>query len=310
MITVLFTAPEPYWDAYQAPMRHALDAMGLDYALSPECPDPAQVDYLVYAPGGPVDDFSPFTKAKAVLSLWAGMENIVNNKTLKLPLTRMVDHGLREGMREWVTGHVLRHHLGLDKHILGQNGQWLPDAPPLARDRTVAVLGLGELGRICASSLAALNFNVLGWSQHQKTLDGISCFHGEDGLNTVLSAVEILVLLLPLTARTTHILNADTLARLPRNAVIINPGRGPLIDDDALLTALDNGQVSHATLDVFAVEPLPADHPYWAHPRVTVTPHIASQTRPDTASMMIAQNIKRHEAGKPLLHLVDRKAGY
>lgn len=105
-------------------------------------------------------------------------------------------------------------------------------------------------------------------------------------------------------------MNADTLALLPKGACIINPGRGPLIDDDALLAALNTGQVGHATLDVFRVEPLPADHPYWAHPNVTVTPHIASETRPETAAQVICENIRRGEEGKPFLHLVDRSLGY
>ncbi len=310
MIQVLFCAPMADWQEYQAPLRRALDETGLNYTLSPECTDPAKVDYLVYAPGGPVKDFAPFTRAKAVLSLWAGVERIVSNDTLNIPLARMVDRGLSEGMREWVTGHVLRHHLGMDRHILGQNGQWQPDVPPLARNRTVGILGLGTLGQTCAVALAALNFNVLGWSRRPKDIPGLTSYSGDDGLTQVLTRSEILVLLLPQTAQTRHVLNSKTLAQLPKGAVIINPGRGPLIDDEALLAALDSAHIHHATLDVFAVEPLPADHPYWAHPRVTVTPHIASQTRPDTASERIAQNIARREAGAPLLHLVDRQAGY
>ncbi len=310
MIDILFAAPAAYWDEYQTPLRRALDNVGLDFTLTPDCPDPEQVNYLVYAPGGPVSDFTPFTKAKAVLSLWAGVEDIVSNKTLTLPLTRMVDNGLAEGMVEWVTGHVLRHHLGMDKHIHGQNGIWRHAAPPLARERTIAVLGLGELGRSCASALAALNFNVLGWSRRQKNIEGITCFSDEGGLNKVLAQAEILILLLPLTADTRQIINTSNIARLRKGAILINPGRGPLIDDDALLTALNTGHISHATLDVFDVEPLPSTHQFWGHKQVTVTPHIASQTRADTASQMIAKNIRRCEAGATLLHLVDRTAGY
>lgn len=310
MIQVLFCAPATDWGEYQAPLRRALDKTGLAYTLSPQCADPKDVDYLVYAPGGPVKDFTPFSRAKAVLSLWAGVERIVGNDTLTMPLARMVDSGLNEGMREWVTGHVLRHHLGLDRHILGQNGQWQTEVPPLARNRTVGILGLGALGQTCAAALAALNFDVLGWSRSQKQIADITCHSGDDGLGEVLARSEILVLLLPQTAQTRHILNTRTLGQLPRGAVIINPGRGLLIDDEALLAALDNCRIGHATLDVFEVEPLPADHPFWTHPKVTVTPHIASQTRPDTASEMIAENIRRAEVGAPLLHLVDRKAGY
>ena len=121
---------------------------------------------------------------------------------------------------------------------------------------------------------------------------------------------EIAVLLLPDTAETENTLNTRTLALMPRGAVIVNPGRGTLIDDDALLAALDAGQIGHATLDVFRTEPLPQDHHYGAHPNVTVTPHIASETRPDTASELIAENIARAEADEPLRHVVDRNLGY
>jgi glyoxylate/hydroxypyruvate reductase A len=158
--------------------------------------------------------------------------------------------------------------------------------------------------------LATLGFPVTGWSRSEKSIDGITCHHGEAGLRTALTGAEIVVLLLPDTPATENTLNDETLALLPKGARLINPGRGPLIDDNALLAALDSGQVGHATLDVFRVEPLPLDHPYWAHPNVTVTPHIAAETRAITAARVIAENIRRGEAGEPLLHLVDRSLGY
>jgi glyoxylate/hydroxypyruvate reductase A len=172
--------------------------------------------------------------------------------------------------------------------------------------RKVGVLGLGELGGACAGTLAQLGFQVMGWSRSAKDIPGVTCLHGPDGLATVLGEAEILILLTPFTSKTENLLNAERLAALPKGAVIINPGRGGLIDDDALLAALDAGHIGHATLDVFRVEPLPKDHPYWAHPRVTVTPHIASETRSDTAAAVIAENIRRGEQGESLLHVVDR----
>lgn len=310
MINILFAAKPANWASYETPLRRALDDTGLAYTLKTETTDPASIDYLIYAPSGPVRNFTPFINAKAVLGLWAGVEGITGNETLTIPLTRMVDHGLTEGMVEWVTGHTLRHHLGMDQHILGQDGQWRDFVPPLARDRTVAVLGLGALGSACATALSALNFNVLGWSRREKDIKDITCYFGDDGLDRTLSQAEILILLLPLTADTENLLDAKRLSQMPKNAFIINPGRGPLIDDEALLSAFETGQIAHATLDVFRIEPLPVDHPYWAHPRVTVTPHIASETRPDSASRVIAENIRRNEAGEPLLHVVDRTAGY
>lgn len=310
-LQILYAGAEKNWPVYQDALHRALQKAGVDAALSNTFSAPESVDYIVYAPTGPVQDFTPFTSLKAVLSLWAGVETFAHNETLKVPLTRMADSGLREGMVEWVTGHVLRHHLGMDSHVLQQDGVWRNGTvPPLARDRRVGILGLGALGLACASALAALNFRVSGWSRRQKDVTGIKCFSGDDGLETVLSTSEILVLLVPLTGQTENIVNRRTLSLLPEGAVVINPGRGALIDDTALLDALDSGQVAHATLDVFREEPLPISDPYWAHPKVTVTPHIASDTRPSTAAEAIVENIRRFEAGKPLLNLVDRASGY
>lgn len=310
MVNILFSAHDDRWEVYKTALPMALAEAGIEnVTLSRDLP-PSDVDYIVFAPNGPVKDFAPYTRCKAVLSLWAGVETVVGNQTLTQPLCRMVDDGLKQGMVEWVTGHVLRHHLRMDRHILGQNGEWRPEAPPLAKDRPITILGIGELGLACADALRALNFPVRGWSRSEKTRPGIDCFHGKSGLTKALTGAQGVVLLLPATPATENILNDRTLACLAPGAFILNPGRGPLIDDAALLAALDSGQVGHATLDVFRVEPLPAEHPYWAHPRVTVTPHIASETRADTSSQVVAENIRRGEAGEPFLFVVDRGAGY
>ena len=308
-VNILFAAKAESWAEYQAPLTAALAEKGVAANLVQDCA-PDQVDYIVYAPNSTVQDFTPYTRCKAVLNLWAGVENVVGNTTLTPPLARMVDHGLTQGMVEWVTGHTLRHHLGMDRHIHGLNGQWIKDVPPLAEDRGVTILGLGALGSACAQAIAGLGFDVTGWSRSPREVAGLRCLHGTEGLAQALSTAEILILLLPLTAATEDLLNAARLAQMPRGAVILNPGRGALIDDTALLAALDSGQIGHATLDVFRVEPLPADHAYWAHPSVTVTPHIASETRASSASRVIAENVRRGEAGEPLLHLVDRNLGY
>lgn len=309
MTVVLFAAGAERWRQFEAPIKAALSRAGVTAQVVTEA-SAQTVDYIVYAPGSAVQDFAPFTRLKAVLNLWAGVEGIVGNETLTVPLCRMVEAGLTDGMVEWVTGQVLRHHLGLDRYILGTDPAWDPVFPPVARNRHVGILGLGELGGACARALVALNFRVSGWSRREKSLSGVTCFHGPEGLDALLATSEILVLLLPASAATNDILNADTLGRLPEGSVVINPGRGSLIDDDALLDALDRGQVSHATLDVFRTEPLPNDHPYWTHPRVTVTPHVASETRAETAAETLVENIRRGEAGEPFLHVVDRGAGY
>ena len=309
MTRILFAAPA-LWDEYRDTLPRALVEVGVVAEVVTEAPDPEAIDYIIHAPSAPLQDFAPFTGTKAVLSLWAGVERIVGNPTLTQPLCRMVDPWLTEGMVEWVVGHALRHHLGMDRHIVNPGRVWDPTCPPLARERPVAMLGLGALGLAAARALQALNFPVTGWSRSKKVIPGLATDHGADGLLRVLAKAEIVVTLLPKTPETDNLLNARAFAAMPRGAVVLNPGRGALIDDAALLAALDAGQIGHATLDVFRAEPLPQDHPFWSHPGITVTPHIAADTRATSAARVIAENIRRGEAGEPLLHRVDRTRGY
>ena len=306
MTGLLFSAPAGDWAQWRAPLERACAGLGVEVS---DRMDPEAVDYVAYAPGGGLTDFGRFPRLKAVLSLWAGVERIVGDPTIRVPLCRMVDPGLKAGMVEYVTGHVLRHHLGIDAHLKRQDGVWRGGlVPPLAADRRVGILGLGELGAAAGRALAGLGFDVAGWSRRPKADLPFPALSGEDGLAEVLGRSEILVLLLPATPATEGLMNADRLARLPAGAVLINPGRGRLVDEAALLAALD--RLGHATLDVFRVEPLPPEHPFWSHPKVTVTPHIASATRPATAAQVVAENIRRAEAGEPLLYQVDRAQGY
>ncbi len=309
---VLFSAARGDWPRYAPPLRAACAEVGLDIVLSETPPTAglAGVDYIIGTASGPVQDFAPFTSARAVLSLWAGVERLLANPTLTQPIVRMIDPGLTAGMVEWVTGHALRHHLGLDRLVTAQDGAWDPVIPPLAAERPVAVLGLGALGAASARVLAALGFPVAGWSRTPRDIPGVACHAGPTGLEAALRGAEIVVLLLPETPATTDILDARTLGWLAPGAVVLNPGRGPLIDDGALLAALDAGRIGHATLDVFRTEPLPPAHPFWAHPRVTVTPHVASATRPETAARALAASMAEIEAGRPPAGLVDRTRGY
>lgn len=308
-LTLLFAAGSENFACYQVALHKALAAQGIAAEITTNAP-PETVDYIIYAPGSVVTDFGPFTRCKAVLSLWAGVERIVGNPTLTQPLCRMVDRALEQGMVEYVTGHVLRYHLGMDRHIVGPP-VWDPQVPPLAGERPVGVLGMGALGSACALALARLGFPVLGWTRSARQLpDPVMAHHGPEGLVAVLGRAEILVTLLPLTPWTENVINARALGMMPRGAVLINPGRGALIDDAALLDALDRAHLAHATLDVFRTEPLPADHRFWTHPRVTVTPHVAAATRPETAAQVVAENIRRGESGAPFLHRVDTRRGY
>ena len=244
------------------------------------------------------------------MGLWAGVENIVDNGTLNAPLTRMVDQSLTRGMVEWVVGHSLRHHLGMDRHLFGQDGIWRSEIAPLAADRPITILGMGALGRACAEALADLGFPVNGWCRTRKRITGVQMYCGDRWFSNALKGAQIIITLLPLTPQTRNCIDAECLASLPRGAVLINPGRGDLIDESALLEALDKGHIEHATLDVFAREPLPPEHPFWAHAKVTVTPHIAAATRPESASRVIATNVWRSQTGRPLLYRVDRESGY
>lgn len=312
-MALLYGGREAGWPEWGPALTEALAEAGIDIAVTRGTDAPDSVRYIAYAPGGPITDFAPFTGLRAILSLWAGVERVLANPTLPqgVPLCRMVDEGLRQGMVEWVVAQVLRHHLGLDAHLQGQDGIWREGPPPpLAPERGVAVLGLGELGAAVAQAVARLGFAVTGWSRRPRMIEGVTCRSGEDGLSATLSGAEILVCLLPETAATTDLLDATRLGLLPRGAIIINPGRGTLIEDKPLLAALDSGALGHATLDVFRTEPLPPSHPFWAHPRITVSPHVAAATRPRTAARAVAANIARAEAGLPLLHVVDREAGY
>lgn len=298
---VLFAADG--WDKWAPAIRAACPEAELLQQAAPDA-----VDAIIYAPNGPGCDFAAYPSARLVQSLWAGVERIAPDTSLTQPLARMVDPGLEQGMIDYCAGWVLRAHLGMDSYA--QDGLWRNDlVPPLATGRAVTVLGAGALGQAVARALKGLGFDVATWSASGRGADGIPAFAGPD-LDQALSRAEILVLLLPDTAETRDILNRRTLALLPQGATVINPGRGTLIDDQSLLDALNAGRVRHAVLDVFRAEPLPPDHPYWAHPRVTVTPHIASETRVATAAQVVADNLRRVMRGEAPRFLVDRAKGY
>jgi glyoxylate/hydroxypyruvate reductase A len=174
----------------------------------------------------------------------------------------------------------------------------------------VGVLGVGHIGGSCARALAELGFEVRGWARSAREVPGVRVFSGPGSLPQFLSGVQILICLLPLTPATRGILNADLFAQLAPGAWLINLARGAHLMEPDLLRALDSGQLAGATLDVFATEPLPREHPFWLDPRISMTPHAAALTRPETAVPRLAQNIARERSGQPLLDVVDRGAGY
>ncbi len=270
------------------------------------------VDYaLVWQPEPGV--LAKMSKLKVIFSIGAGLDHLKPEGCVppNIPVVRMVEEQLTAGMVEFVLFHVLRYHRFMDVYERNQQeGVWSEKIQVSAANRRVGILGLGELGGSAAQALSALGFAVHGWSRTEKCLPKIKSYFGEDQLQTFLSNTDILVCLLPLTDATRDIVNQQSLAALPKGAYFINAGRGGQVDEEALLAALDSGQLSGAALDVFKAEPLPSDSRMWNHPKVYVTPHIASMTTPASSSRHVIDNIKRCQAGEPLTHQVDLSRGY
>lgn len=312
MSAVVFISEEDNPERWQRALAPHLP--GLDWRVWPDAiGDAADITVaLVWRPRpGALKDFP---NLKAIYNLGAGVEMLLGDPTLPrhLPLIRMVDPALTAGMTEYVVHRVLHYHRRFDLFANRQRDRvwkWM-DAPETSA-RRVGILGLGVLGRDAAEKLSGLGFrSIAGWSRTPQEVAGVEGFHGPDGLAPFLERSEILVCLLPLTPETTGIINAQTLARLPEGAFVVNAARGGHVVEADLLAALDAGHIAGAALDVFAAEPLPADSPLWGHPNVMVTPHIASLSVPASAAPDIAANIRRIEAGETPTDLVDRERGY
>ena len=254
-----------------------------------------------------------FPNLKLIVSLGMGVDHLLSDHKLPagVPITRIMDDGLIGQMSEYALYWALRHHRDIDKYAASQRARtWKVEDFVDTIHRRIGILGLGTIGQDTAKKFAALGFPTAGWSRTAKSLPGIKAFHGADGFMRLLAESDILVNVLPLTRETHGILDAKAFAALPKRAYVINMARGGHVVDDALLAALNSTHLSGAVLDVFNQEPLPAEHPYWTHPKVHVTPHIAGATNPRTASPGVIENIKRLRSGRELLHCIDPKAGY
>ncbi|MCP9308367.1 2-hydroxyacid dehydrogenase [Zymomonas mobilis] len=268
-----------------------------------------EIALVANPPSGILGDFPDL---KWIQSLWAGVENLLTDKTLpKIPICRLIDPDLAQAMAETVTAAVMAFHRDFDLYQSQQQQKlWRQHPPVSTRERSVTILGLGEMGRVSAAMLASLGFSVHGWSRSPKNLQDITCYHGEEGLRRSVDQANILVNLLPLTEQTRAILNRDIFQLLAPDACLINFGRGGHLVEAELLDYLEQDKIRHAFLDVFVQEPLPTEHPFWSHPKITVFPHIAATTNPVSASKVIAQNIRHYRQTGVIPVSCNRVLGY
>ncbi len=289
----------------------ALDP-GLDIRLFP---DTGPVEDIIAAVtwNHPPEDLYRYPNLRLLISMGAGVDHLFRppGPPPGVAVVRLVDRLLTTAMSEYVLLAVLRHHRQDAGYRALQAARVWEELPaPDTEVTRIGIMGLGTLGGDAARKLRALGFRVAGWSRTPKALDGIETFSGPEALFPFLARTDILVCLLPLTPATQGLINARTLAALPRGAYLINAARGGHVVEEDLLAALDAGQISGAALDVFRTEPLPPDHPFWTHPKVIVTPHVASITIPRSVAPQVVENLARLREGRPLLNVVDVSVGY
>ena len=286
----------------------AARAPDLPFRLWPDIGDPAQVRYLaVWAP--PENIAATFPNLELVFSVGAGVDQFdFSQLPAHVPLIRMLEPGIAESMVEYVTMAVLALHRDLLHFIAQQREQtWREIRITPAAKRRVGVMGLGLLGQAVLERLKAFGFPLAGWNRSLRAIEGVSCYAGDQALSDFLAQTDILVCLLPLTSETRGILNKSLFEALPRGARLVNVGRGGHLVEADLIEALERGLLSAAVLDVAEHEPLPAGHPFWSHPRILLTPHIASMTTPETAVEFVLDTIGRHRRGETLPGRVDRR---
>lgn len=275
-------------------------------------PGDPPIDYMVVGRPGP-GVIASVPEVKLILSLNAGIEHLLRSGEIGdgTPIVRMVDDGLAEGMTEWVMAEALAWHRNIRLYERFQRDlQWQPQAEKLANERAVTILGAGALGRPVAKYFVAFGFKTRVWSRSGRHVEGAQSFAGKDGLIPAVTGADILVNLLPLTAETENIVDARLFAAQAKGGFFINGARGGHVVDADLIAAVDGGQLSGAVLDVFRVEPLPGTDPFWHHPNIRVSPHVAAPTHPRIAVQEIARNVARFERGQAIAHLVDRVRGY
>jgi glyoxylate/hydroxypyruvate reductase A len=282
----------------------------IDLRVWPETGNESEIDFVVtwnHPPG----ELGRFPGLKAISSFGAGVDHILRDPALpkNIPITRIIDENLIHDLTEYVIAVVLSDKRSLnDYRTKQQEKSWSP--LPVSREKSVGVMGLGRIGGRIAAAFALMDFVVYGWDRAPKNIAYVHSFEGEERLSEFLAEVDYLVCCLPLTPKTNSILNRKLFDQLKRGAYVINVGRGDHLVEEDLLQAIDEGRLSGACLDVFRTEPLPTDHPFWSHPKITVTPHISALTEPESAAEQIVNNYKRVKQGKEPLNTIDIELGF
>lgn len=294
------------WSQFFA--SHAPD---LDFRVWPDAGNLDEIEYLI-AWQAPRELLPALPRLKVLFSSGAGVDHVdLSVVPAHVPLVRMVEPGIIDGMVEYVSLAVLALHRDFfDYVVANRKREWNPLEVPPASSRTIGVMGMGVLGLAVLDRLRSYGFGLRGWNRSPRRVVGVESYAGTEQFCEFLNGCSVLVCLLPLTPSTVGILNSKTFSGLPKGASIINVGRGPHLVEADLLNALDSGHLSRAILDVTETEPLPPEHPLWAHPRVFLTPHVASMTQPETAAPILLENIRRHQRDEPLVGVVDRSRGY
>ncbi len=289
----------------------AREAPSLDFRIWPDIGDPARVRYLA-AWEPPEQIAGQFPNLEVLFSTGAGIDQFdLAALPQHVPLVRMVEPGIVDGMVEYVVFSVLALHRDMPEYLRQQrDAAWRPLQVRPASARRIGVLGLGSLGQAVLQRLKLFGFDCAGWSRSCRTIDGVQCYSGTQGLAAFLARTDILICLLPLTEETRGMLCASLFDALPRGAGLVHVGRGQHLNHADLLTALDSGRLGNAILDVTHPEPLPIDHPLWRHPRIGLSPNFARMSQPGTAARVVLDNRRRFEAGAGMVGLVDRDKGY
>lgn len=306
-MAIALIIPDRKLDDLQQRLQQALPDTPIE--IWPQFSDPAKITFAVLWKQPPAV-VAQLPALRALQSFGAGVDGILADSTLpRLPLARIIDPALTAAMLHYLSGIESYYRLRLDFFRDNQQQHlWQPRSP--LKLKTLCVLGLGELGAATARYFQQQGFSVNGWSRTPKDVPSVHCFAGALQLAPALAEADLVICLLPLTPQTENLLNSEVFAMMKPGAIFINVARGAIVDDQALIAALDSGQLQAACLDVFRQEPLPAEHAFWSHPAILITPHTSAVTRVETVVAQIAENYRRSQQGLPLLNQVDLNQGY